>query len=443
MKVMGRSRVKTVNVRADGTGLSSRAGTVLLPLVATRLGLTGGLSDALAGTRERRSGHDPGRVFCDLAVVLADGGRCVSDLAALAGQASLFGEIASVSTARRVLLSIGDAELERVRRARAIARERAWAAGAAPRRVILDFDATPVDAHSEKERAAGHYKGGFGFHPLLVTCGREVLAGILRPGNAGANNAEDHLTVLELALAQLPHSALDGDILARADAAGASHEFAFACRETDIHFSLGYAIKAPAREAILALSETEWRPAINADGDTRDGAWVTELTDQVNLEDWPEGTRLICRREHPHPGAQLSFTDLDGHRFQCFITDQPGDDLAALERAHRQHAEVEDRVKTLKATGGSHLPFHAFTANAAWLELALTAHDLTVWTQQLTLDGEHKVCEPKRLRYRILHVAGQLTRHARTTTLHLPADWPWAGAIRRAFKRLDALPAHS
>jgi hypothetical protein len=422
--------------------LSSRAGTVLLALAAARLGLTDGLSFALAPTRERRSTHDPGRVFCDLAVMLADGGRCVSDLAALAGQASLFGEVASVSTARRALLSIGEEELDRVRAARAVARDRAWQAGAAPSRVILDFDATPIDSHSEKELAAGHYKGGFGFNPLLVTCGREVLAGILRPGNAGANNAADHLRVLELALEQLPRPALDGPILARADSAGASHDFAFACRETDIRFSLGYPVYAPVREQILKLGESAWRPALNQDGEPREGAWVAELTGLVNLDSWPEGTRLIVRRERPHPGAQLAFTDVDGHRFQCFITDQDGDDLAALEVLHRQHAEVEDRVKTLKATGGSHLPFHAFTANAAWLELALLGHDIMVWTQELTLDGEHRRCEPKRLRYRILHVAGQLTRHARRVTLHLPDDWPWADAILRAFKRLEALPAY-
>jgi hypothetical protein len=110
---------------------------------------------------------------------------------------------------------------------------------------------------------------------------------------------------------------------------------------------------------------------------------------------------LICRRERPHPGAQLTFTDLDGHRFQCFIADQDGNDIAALEALHRQHAEVEDRVKTLKATGAGYLLFHAFTANAAWFELALTAHDIMVWTQQLALDGEHRICEPKQLRYRI------------------------------------------
>ena len=442
MKVTRGATFGTVDVLADGTGLSSRAGTVLLALTAQRLGLTDGLSGALAGTRERRSAHDPGRVLSDLAVMAADGGRCVSDLAALAGQGALLGSIASVPTARRVLLSIGEAEIDRVRQARAVARERAWKAGAGPGRVILDFDATPISIHSEKELAAGHYKGGFGLNPLLMTCAREVLAGVLRPGNAGANNAQDHLRVLEFALEQLPESALGGEILVRSDSAGASHEFADACRETRIRFSLGYPISQTVREQILALDEAAWMPAINQDGGLREGAWVTELTGLLDLSSWPSGTRLVCRRERPHPGAQLAFTDLDGHRFQCFITDQDDPDIAALEALHRQHAEVEDRVKTLKATGAGYLPFHSFTANAAWFELALTAHDIMTWTQLLTLEGEHAISEPKRLRYRILHVAGQVTRHARRTTLHLPADWPWAGAILTAFKRLSSLPAY-
>ena len=441
MQVIGRSSIQKVEVRADGTGLSSRAGTALLSLAAGRLGLSDALGWALAETRERRSVHDPGRVFGDLAVMLADGGRCVSDLVALGSQPALFGDVASVSTARRVLLSIGEAELDRLRAARAQARARAWAAGAAPAEVILDFDATPISAHSDKEMAAGHYKGGFGFHPLLATCGREVLAAVLRPGNAGANNADDHLEVFELALEQLPPAALDGRILARSDSAGASHAFAEACRETQVRFSFGYAIDARVREAILAVPEAGWRPASNGDGRPREGAWVAELTGHISLDAWPQGARLIVRRERPHPGAQLSFTDVDGHRFQCLITDQQGDDLAALEVRHRAHAIVEDRVRELKSTGLSNLPFSAFAPNQAWLEAALCAHDLTVWTQELLFDGEHRVCEPKRLRYRLLHVAGRLTRHARQLTLHLPADWPWAAAIARAFKRLAALPA--
>src|SRR5688572_8659020 len=274
--------------------MTSRAGTSLLTLCAHKLGLADALSGVLGHLRERRSVHRPGDVLCDLAVMLADGGKCVSDLAALAGQPALFGEIASVSTARRVMLALGAAELDGIRRTRAVARERAWKAGAAPADVILDFDATPVTAHSEKEGAAGHYKGGFGFHPLLVTCGREVLAGVLRPGNAGANDAEDHLRVLELALEQLPPSALDGPILARSDSAGASHAFAAACRETRLRFSLGYAITESVRQAILAVEEAAWTPATDADGQPREGAWVAELTGRVDLAAWPAGTRLIC-----------------------------------------------------------------------------------------------------------------------------------------------------
>jgi hypothetical protein len=207
----------------------------------------------------------------------ADGGSCVSDLAVLAGQGALFGSIASVSTARRVLLKVGGSELDGIRQARALARQRAWKAGAAPDRVILDFDATPISIHSEKEPAAGHYKGGFGFNPLIATCGREILAGILRPGNAGANNAQDHQSVLELALEQLPESALDGEILARSDSAGASHDFAGACRETRIRFSLGYPINQTVREQILALGEGAWMPAVNQDGEPARRGQILEI----------------------------------------------------------------------------------------------------------------------------------------------------------------------
>jgi hypothetical protein len=426
---------------ADGKGLSSRAGTAVLPLLAEQVGLTRALEDGLAHTRERRCAHPSGRVFCDLAVMLCDGGRCVSDLGALGDQAALFGEIASASTARRVLLEIGERELNAIRLARARARERAWAAGAAPECVILDFDATLVTAHSDKEQASGNYKGGFGFHPLLATCGREALAAILRPGNAGANTAADHIDVLGLALEALPQAALDGEILARADGAGASHDFADACRETKVRFSLGFAIHETIRDAVLGLKQPAWKPALDQDGERREGAWVAELTSKVDMSSWPAGTRLICRRERPHPGAQLSFTDVDGHRFQCFITDQTANDIAMLEVLHRQHACVEDRICELKNTGLSKLPFGEFEPNEAWLELALTAHTLTAWTQALLLDGEHRFCEPKRLRYRLLHVAGKLTRHARASILHLPAEWPWAAAIMRAFKRLATLPA--
>ena len=445
----------SVQVLADADCLTSRAGTALLSDLADRVGLTGALSRALGDVRKRRSRHDPGRTVRDLAVMLADGGDCLSDLGALRDQPALFGEGASHATAWRAIAALDEGRLEAGRAARARARERVWGLAGAPRRVVLDIDATLISAHSEKERAAGNYKHGFGFHPLLCYEAEteEALGGILRPGNAGANTAADHITVFELALAQLPAEAIGPGLLVRADSGGASHAFLDDVVARGFRFSVGFDLTEPVREAILAVPERVWRPALTQAGEQRQGAAVAELA--LDLSKWPAGTRAICRRERPHPGAQLRFSDDNGYRFQVFITNQRGTRIDRLEQLHRQHAVVEDRIRCGKDTGLRNLPFQKFQPNAAWLELALTAHDLLCWTQRLLLApaardhqdttgallGELARCEPKRLRYRLLHVAGRLTQHARRLRLHLPRGWPWGKALRLAFERLQALPA--
>src|SRR3954447_6667262 len=183
------------------------------------------------------------------------------------------------------------------------------------------------------------------------------------------------------------------------------------------------------------------RRAIGQDGQERDSASGAEITERLNLADWPEGTRVIVRRERPHPGAQLSFSDDDGHRFQAILTDQADPDIAGLERRHRQRAHVEDRIRDDKDTGLAKLPFKQFALNQVWLEIVMLAHDLIVWTQALLLDGELATAEPKRLRYRLLHVAGRLAFHGRRTKLRLQDTWPWAAELVAAFAKLKALPA--
>lgn len=161
------------------------------------------------------------------------------------------------------------------------------------------------------------------------------------------------------------------------------------------------------------------------------------------LASFPAGTRLICRRERPHPGAQLSlFDQVNGMRHQVFATDTPhgGGAIQFLEVRHRCHARVEDRIRTGKSTGFGRFPSRQFAINAAWLELALTGIDLLCWTQHLLLHGAMAVAEPKKLRYRLLHVAGKLSRTARTTTLRIAAEWPWTNELVTAFQRLAALP---
>lgn len=442
MKVTHRTRRKSVQVVADATAVVSRAGSGLLVGLADRLGLSDGLSRAMADTRERRSAHDPGRVLRDLAVMLADGGDCLADLGALRDQPQLFGRVASDATAWRVIDRLDERHLEAVRRARRAARTRAWACGGRPDRIVVDIDSTLLTTHSEKQGAAATYKRGYGFHPILCYQGGEALAGVLRPGNAGANTAADHIGVLLDALDQLPegvHEDPKVPILVRGDSAACTHEFLDAVHEMRLVFSVSMPIDESARRAILAVAESAWRPAIRQDGEAREGAWVTELHG-LDLSGWPAGSRVICRREHPHPGAQLTFTDHDGHRFQLLLTDQAGDPVT-LEAHHRARARVEDAIRAAKDTGLRNLPFRDFAPNQAWLELVLIAQDLMCWAQALLLDGELARCEPKRLRYRLLHVAGRITRSGRRLRLHLPERWPWAGALVAAFRRLRALPA--
>ena len=375
----------------------------------------------------------------------------------------MFGAVASTTTLWRLVDErIDAAHLPAIRAARSHARARAWDAGAAPDHagwLHLDVDATITIDHSDnKENAAATWKKTFGFHPLLVFLDRtdiaagEALAGLLRAGNAGSNTTADHVTVLNQALASLPASYRPGtdnpdapQILIRSDSAGATYGFAAACRGAGVGFSLGAVIDAAIRGAVETLNSTDaWYPAIDAGGAIRDGAWVAEATALVDLDKWPPGTRLILRKERPHPGAQLRFTDTDGHRITGFLTDTPNGvipgQLAGLELRHRQHARVEDRIRQTKATGLRNLPFHSFQANAAWLEIIMAATDLIAWTKLIgfTDDPDLARCEIATFRYRVLHVAARITRGARQLRLRIDATWRWAPAIATAWTQIRA-----
>jgi len=176
----------------------------------------------------------------------------------------------------------------------------------------------------------------------------------------------------------------------------------------------------------------------------RTGQINHQFTALVDLSAWPVGTRLILRKERPHPGARLRFTDLDGHRITAFITDTPvgvaPGQLAGLDLRHRQHARVEDRIRQAKATGLRNFPCHHAAANAAWLEIVMTATDLVAWTKLLGFTGHPKLarCEIAAFRYRVVHVAARITRGARQIRLRLDSTWRWADAISEAWSRIRA-----
>lgn len=369
--IAARPRVK---VSADGHGVVSHAGVGMLRELGDLTGLSSQVTAVLADTYKGPWVHAPGDAFADLAAAVADGADCVNGVGHLLGdREQAFGPVGSTTTLWRLVDErIDAAHLPGVRSARAHARAAAWAAGAAPAHdgwLHLDVDATICVDHSDnKENAAATWKKTFGFHPLLVFLDRpdiaagEALAGLLRAGNAGSNTTADHITVLGQALAALPVAYQPGlnnpdgpQVLIRSDSAGATHGFAAACRKSGVGFSLGAVINAAVRDAVEVLAATNcWYPAIETAGGIRDGAWVAEATDLVDLSAWPAGTRLILRKERAHPGAQLRFTDPDGHRITGFLTDTPAGvipgQLAGLELRHRQHARVEDRIRGAKAT---------------------------------------------------------------------------------------------
>jgi hypothetical protein len=488
--------LKGLGVTAGGTGIVSHAGVALSRALSDNIGLTAGLSKALAS--DRLLVHDRGRVLADVACAIADGAEVVSDFRVMAGQRELFGLVASVPTAWRTLAEIaagGGRAQARVTAAVNAARRRAWAGiearhGAIPGVRVADkvlegvtcirLDASVVTCHSDKEGAEPNFKG-FGLHPVGCWCDNtgEPLAAMLRPGSAGSNTAADHIAVLKAAIAALP-PAHRRRLMVTCGGAGASHDL-ITCLDTlasrpghQLIYSAGWGLGKREKAAISTVPENAWQIAVGHHGEVRERraddacadrgcahrrcwteeAHVAELTARLRqgragdqLAGWPATMRVFARRERPHPGAQLTlFEAEDGWRYTLWATNLPArtygwrGQLAYIDAAHRVHARVEDAIRTGKDTGIGKFPSQSFAINQAWLAASQIAATLLAWLKLLALDGDLAKAEPKTLRYKILHVAGRLVRGARRRRLKISATWPWAAAITTAWDRITALP---
>ncbi|PWJ02684.1 IS1380 family transposase [Streptomyces sp. NWU49] len=447
-------------VRVEGGGRSavSQAGAVLLVETVRRTGLDQAISAALAPWRKSRAVHDPGKILLDVALAVALGGDCLADVGMLRAEPALFGPVASDPTVSRlidILAAGGKRALTAIRTARAEVRERVWklaglSAPDADGQVTVDLDGVLVVAHSDKQDAAATWKKTYGHHPLMgfVDHGRggsgEPVVGLLRPGNAGSNTAADHIEAARLALAQLPKKYRRGrQTLIRCDSGGGTHEFVawLAARGRWLSYSVGMTITDAIHQAVVKVPASAWTPAVEPDGEIRDGAWVAEIDASSDcLKGWPMGMRLIVRKERPHPGAQLRFTDADGMRLTCFATNTKNTPIAELELRHRRRARAEDRIRAARSTGLRNLPLHDAAPNQIWLEIVQIALDLLAWMPMLALTDGARLWEPRRLRLRLFSAAAQLVTTGRRRILRLAAHWPWTGVITDALDRLDTLP---
>ncbi|WP_406739693.1 IS1380 family transposase [Streptomyces atratus] len=445
-----------VRIEGGSQSVVSQAGGVLLVETIRKTGLDTAISAALAPWRKARTVHDPGKILLDVALAVALGGDCLADVGMLRAEPALFGPVASDPTVSRLidaLAAVGPKALTAIRSARAEVRERVWKlAGAsspdAAGQVIVDLDGVLVLAHSEKQDAAATWKKTYGHHPLMgfVDHGSggtgEPVAALLRPGNAGSNTAADHITATGLALAQLPKRYRRGrNTLIRTDSGGGTHEFVawLAKRGRWLSYSVGMTITDAIHQAVLKVPASAWTPAVEPGGEIRDGAWTAELDGDV-LKGWPRGMRLIVRKERPHPGAQLRFTDADGLRLTCFATNTTGTAIAELELRHRRRARAEDRIRAARATGLRNLPLHETAQNQVWLEIVQLALDLLAWMPMLALTGKPRLWEPRRLRLRLFSAAAQIITTARRRHLRFGRHWPWTDVITSAIQQLEALP---
>ena len=454
---MKSNSVREVRVEGGGGGLVGLVGLHALGLFADRLGVGASLSCGVRWGGERAPGHDRGKVLTQAMLMLAGGGECCSDIEYLRAEGGLFGAVASAPTLYRTVRGLSPATVGDLWAHQAAVREQIWARRApAAGPVVLDIDATLVEVHSEhKAGAAAHYKGGYGFHPLLCfSDDGDALGAVLRPGNAAANNIDDHIALLDAAIGRLPAEAAAGHlpggddaalvaraVVLRTDSAGCSTKIAEACRVRNVGFSLVARRNDAIDSAIAAVPVTDkcWQRAIRQSGDVRPGAAVADLTDYVDTADWPDRTRLIVRREPRHPGAQRSLFPSDAWRYWGHWTDQTGP--AAERDAHmRAHAVVEDHIAALKTSGLTRLPFRDFDANAAWMALVCWARTLVVWFQQLTCaTGTLAKAAAKRLRWTLWHTPGRLTRSGRRTTIRLPTNHPGAAHLARIYNHINAL----
>ena len=455
---METTSARRVIVKPGRSGVVAHVGLHALCSFADRSGLGDSLSSAIPVRGERSPLHDRGKVLVQQMAVIAGGGESCADIEYLRSEASLFGFVPSDSTVWRTFHEITGVTRKDLLTAFAEVRATAWGRSAATSGtdpVVLDIDASLVTIHTEAKHGTGPtYKGGYGYHPLLVFADStgECLAAMLRPGNAGANTVADHVVVLDDALAQLPGGIAAGhreddspslirrDVVIRSDSAGCSEGFLAACRARNVGFSVVARRNAQVEAAIFDAVGLEdlWQPAIRQDGGPREGAAVIELTSLVDLSNDPSGTRLIVRREPLHPGAQQSLFPSIDYRYWGHYTDRSGE-AVALDAFMRAHAHVEEHIARLKDSGLCRFPFSSLEANRNWLYCVSASADLVRWFQLLCCDGKLAIARPKQLRWTFFHAPGRLVHSARRAIVRILDDWPSHDALVSAYQRIALL----
>lgn len=419
------------------------AGLLPAAVLAQRIDLSGLIDGRL---RLAEQGANSGAKALSVIGAMLAGGDSIDDVAVLRA-----GAAASLFDATRAPSTVGSwlraHKWSNVRQLDAVSREllaRLWAAGAGPedlsQPLTIDIDSTIVEVHGRKKQGAAFgYTKVRGYHPQLATCAQtgQVLMSRLRGGSAGA--ARGAASFLTETVSRVRGAGATGQLTVRADSAFYSKAVIATATKFDVRFSITARQDKRVRAAIAAIDEAGWAPIPYwLSTPEVSGADIAETTYTVFAGDKRHArqVRLVVRRVAPTPGSQLAlFTTWDYH---AFVTDRDLP-LAEVEADHRRHAVVEQHIAELKSAGLAHLPSGKFMANAAWLALAVMAHNLGRAVGHLA-GPELDKATAATLRRKVFTMPGRLVHSGRRRHLRLPASWPWADPVQQALTRITAIP---
>jgi hypothetical protein len=452
-----------LSLSAKGKKLVGKAGIVPVRRLADKVGLTDGLGQALV-RRGFHPVHDRGTVLVSAACAVLLGARSMAGIDVMRQVSLVLGQPASASTLWRTLEKIGPVQLTKIASVRSRVRGHVHQLidlrpGGFPwikvdgRELtgvtVLDLDASVIQTHSDKEGAEANFKG-YGHHPLLMFLDNteELLVNRLRPGSAGSNTADDHISVSTEGLRQLP-TRRRRRVLFHTDGAGATMEFLAWITSgggnaaNRWEYSVGHTRDDDFWKALAKVPATAWTPALDAKGQPRQDAALVEITDMLDLDGWPPGMRVIVRREPIHPKYERDLKPYEkktDFRYQAIATNTPGQQLQFLDARARSHTHVEAGIRRGKALSLNLMPSKYFAVNQAWCTLLALAVDLARWLQLLATTGKLARAEPATLRTQLLDVPAKLTDHARRRELKLDPAWPASARVVEAWDAVQDLP---
>ena len=425
--------IDRVSVSFDDPNLVANAGLILVATLAVRLELEELVNGAvrLVG---RVGGSRPGRKVMTLVHAIVAGGSHIdhTDVLRCGGTRKVLPfRVMAPSTLGTFLRAFSFGHVRQLEAVVGQVLARAWALGAGPGagRLVIDVDSTicEVEGHAKSGAAFGYTKV-LGYHPILATRADtgEVLHARMRTGSA--NTARGARRFLDELVARVRRAGASGEIVVRFDSGFWSNDTIAALGRLDVRYTMAIRTNTKGPDAaIAAIPEDAW---VDIDYTPGGRAQVAECAYKER--------RLIVRRTRLTDRHQAALWP-DWRHFG-FLTDLAGD-AVELDAFHRHHAVIELAIRDLKEGAGlEHVPSGNFSANSAWLQCAVLAHNLVRWTTTLgELGALERPAVARTVRTRLLAVPARLVNRAGTLVLRGPLDWPWAAWFERRLAVLRAL----